>query len=46
MTKTCPFGYSNTQVDCHDKCVMYEGGCLIKKTIQLYIQNHTPLIMK
>lgn len=48
MIKTCPFKctahYSN--IDCSDRCVMYNDGCLFKKAIQLYIQNHTPLEIK
>ena len=45
MNKTCPFGYSNMQVDCHDKCAMYEDGCLIKKAFKYYIKAHEPFKM-
>lgn len=43
MNKTCPFGYSNTIVDCHEKCVMYEDGCLFKKALKCYIKEHESL---
>ena len=42
MNKTCPFGYSNTIVDCHEKCVLYEDGCLFKKALKCYIKTHEP----
>lgn len=47
MRKFCPFGYSNTLVDCHDKCVMHnEKGCLIKQALQTYVSTHEPLKME
>lgn len=49
MTKFCPIvGRSDSRplLDCGDRCVMYDNGCLIKKALELYIKNHTPLIMK
>ena len=45
MIKTCPFGYSNAVVHCDDKCVMYEEGCLLKKAVKTYIDEHSLLKM-
>lgn len=48
MIKTCPFkstsNYAN--IDCSDKCVMYDNGCLIQQAIKLYIKNNTLFEMK
>ena len=43
MRRECPFGYSNSVIHCDDKCMMYEDGCLIKKALKCYINEHTPI---
>lgn len=51
MTKFCPIlGRGNGPLlDCSDYCVMYNqenGECIIKKALEVYIKNYTPITVK
>lgn len=45
MSKKCPIGFANGYHCCDRDCVLYQDGCLIKKALELYIKNNTPLVM-
>ena len=49
MSNFCPISMASDRLhDCGDRCIMYDwnqGGCLIKKALELYIKNNTPLVM-
>ena len=51
MRKFCPLSMasSNGLNDCGDRCMLYNwemGGCLIKKALTTYIDEHKPFTMK
>lgn len=48
MRKFCPLSMSaeRSLVDCGDRCMLYDwerGGCLIKKALTTYIDEHKPI---
>lgn len=45
MNKYCPLKCNDhySALQCNDRCVLYDNGCLIKEVLKIYINDHKPI---